>query len=261
MALRAWPVCGIVALILVATPSAAQNSPDDECIIQVALDDDLHTVRMFIDHLFNDTQWEAFTNQVDTNRDGSIDSEEVAAYENNSHNAMAWGGVPPERWVNLGYGWSGGPSSGDTFVVAKETTNRTDLIDFEGPVTERDGKTVREHWTYSFPTLEEATGSAGRLHSMQVKWGPDAREDPESSVVVIEVVQAVAPNGWHVAVGDSKSPAYTFERDDPRRYSITFRPNETPPDGGGFNGVPAPGLVAAAAVLGVATLWRRQRLL
>lgn len=218
---------GIVAVLLlvVLAPAMAQNSPGDECIITVALDDDLRTVRIAFDLLFNDTEWDNLTAAIDADGNGDLNATEIDAYEAASHGNPTWENVSADRRVNLGKEYDTGWEWGDSFVIADDSTHRTELIAFEGPADNRSGKIVREHWTHHFPNPAPGV-EPDLVHAMIVRWGPDAAERDEASVAVVETVVVTPPSGWWVVIDGERYTAHTFDSGD--GYTIRYEP-DTPP--------------------------------
>ncbi len=257
--LRLSVFVALLALVNVASPLvAAQNSPGDECIIQVTLHDNLTTASLAFDLLFDDAAWKNLTDAIDEDQDGVITASEIEQYEHRVAKDVAGEEVPPSRRLNMLVDFDSGAYSGTATATPTAATNATELLNFEGPVEERAGKIVRETWTYRFndPLTDYDNGRLKtRAYAILLAWGPDAEETPEESVSVIETVQVTAPKGWWIRVDDERHKTYTFQSGD--GYSITFVPDTAPRE----PLLPAPGLgwVAALGVLVAIGTVRRGR--
>ncbi len=247
------PALALVVAMMAMPPAAAQNSPGDECIIQITLHDRLTAASVAYDLLFDDRQWENLTSNVDSDGDGTVTTAEVAAYELRSWQNVSGRDVPDHRIVNLFAEFNQGAYSGDAAADLVAAENRTKLVNFEGPVTQRAGKIVRETWTYWFTDPIRDYGEdwnvAQHARSISLHWGPAATPNPDGGVSVIETVVATAPAEWSVATAEGPQQTHTFASG--TAYIVTFVPNDPPRESNGFFSPGISPVILAAGLIGL----------
>lgn len=190
--MRAWwlPALLIALLATLALPTDAQEDEDletrvDLCIITYRPFPDFRTIKVEADQVVSDENMTALLDEVDTDDDGTITSQEVAAYEQDSEHRQ--------------YDFE---SLGKLKLVVDqdaptEVQFRTVLRNFEGPIDADKARLVVEHRTYRFPYTQEAD-----FHWLE---GGLYAEGERQDQFAIEFVVLEAPEGWVVAkVNDDK---------------------------------------------------------
>ncbi|MBW3582720.1 MAG: hypothetical protein KY455_06440 [Euryarchaeota archaeon] len=242
--MRAWwlPALLVALITTLALPTDAQEDDDvesrvDLCIITYRPFADFRTIKVEADQVVSDENMTALLDEVDSDDDGTITSQEVAAYEDRSqHTERDFEALGKHKLVVD----QDAPRSVDF---------RTVLRNFEGSIDEEKARLVVEHRTYRFPFTQEAD-----FHWLEGGLYSEGEERPRDNIVE-EFVVLEAPEGWIVGkVNDDKyaKQTVTLESFGTEEYfSILFenKEEETP-----ANEIPGLDGMAFLAAIGVAAL-------
>lgn len=171
LVMRAWWIVPLVAFV---PPSVPETSPQDLCVITITPNSAFSQVVVRVDEIYNESRKSSLAQELDDNRDGTVDGGEEAGYENASRMFVEYHKLGEKRL-----------SLDDKAPWRVEF--RTELSRVLGPANDTMDWLITEVRTYDFRQEE--------LDAHRIGGGNGSSPEPRA---VVEFVVAKAPEGWWV---------------------------------------------------------------